>query len=144
LVDEGADITKTEKATRAQEADWLGRLLAEMDKGKVIPIVAEVDGKVVGNSEVEVRNGAMSHRGGLGISVRSGYRNLGIGTEMIKMLIEESHKVGLSVLVLTLFSHNDRARHVYEKLGFKETGRIPKGLFRNRKYIDEVIMTREI
>ena len=43
-----------------------------------------------------------------------------------------------------MFSNNERARHVYEKVGFKETGRIPKGLYRNGKFIDDVIMVKEL
>lgn len=50
----------------------------------------------------------------------------------------------LKILTLEVYSTNKRAIHVYEKLGFKETGRIPKGLFRNGKYIDQVVMVKEL
>jgi len=141
LVEEEADICRDKKATREEEADWLGKFLAEIEKSTTIGIVAETEGKVVANSEVKRRSGPMSHVGYLGIAIRAGYRNIGIGTEMMKTLIEESRKMGLKVLILEVFASNKRARHVYEKAGFKETGRIPKGIYKKGEYIDSITMT---
>ena len=142
LAEEDLDVLPERKRmTRDEEADWLGRRLAEMEKGKVINVVAEADGRVVANSEVNIKMGAMSHVGELGIGVRLGYRDVGIGTEMMRTLIEETRKAGLKVLVLRVFANNNRAIHVYEKVGFKESGRIPKGIYRKDKYIDDLIMT---
>ncbi len=145
LAEENLDVLPERRMIRRdEEADWLGRRLAEMEKGRIIDVVAEVDGRIAANSEANPQKGADSHVGVVGISIRSGYRELGIGTEMLRTLAEESRKAGLKVLVLKMFEHNSRARHVYEKTGFKETGRIPKGLYRNGKYIDQVIMTKEL
>jgi len=144
LVEEEADICRDKKATREEEADWLGRLLADIEKGAIIGIVAETEGRVVANSEVKRRSGPMSHVGYLGIAIKEGYRNMGIGTEIMKTLIEESRKMGLKVLVLEVFASNKRARHVYEKVGFKETGRIPKGIYKKGEYIDSITMTMTI
>ena len=59
-------LPERRKMTREEEADWSGRRLAEMEKGRVIDVVAEVDGRVVANSEVSLRRGDLSHVGGLG------------------------------------------------------------------------------
>jgi len=48
----------------------------------------------------------------------------------------------LEVLTLTAFASNKRAIHVYEKVGFVQTGLIPKKHLKDGKYTDEVIMTR--
>jgi len=144
LVEEKADISRDKKATKEEEADWLGRYLADIEKGVMIGVVAEIEGKVVANSEVKRRSGRMSHVGYLGIAIKAGYRNMGIGTEMMKTLIEASRKMELKVLILEVFASNKRARHVYEKVGFKESGRIPKGIYRKGKYIDSITMTMTI
>jgi len=145
LVDEGADIKIEERKTREEEIDWLSGVIARMEKGKAIPMVAEVDGKVVASSEI-IRGGfrCESHLGDLGIIITSGYRDMGIGTEMMKVLLELARIMGLKAVTLSAFSTNGRAIHVYEKVGFVETGRIPNGLFKNGKYIDRIIMTKEI
>ena len=146
LVREDLDVLpEREEMTRAEEADWLGGRLAEMAKDEVIDVIAEVEGKVVANSEVIRGKGNWSHVGMLEwISITSGYRNVGIGTEIVRTLIEEAGRAGLKILVLRTFGNNRRAKHVYEKVGFRETGRIPKAFYRGSQYIDEVIMTMEI
>lgn len=65
---------------------------------------------------------------------------MGIGTEMMKAIIEESRRIGLKILVLHFASTNLRAIHVYEKVGFREVGRIPNGIYFNNRYMDDVIM----
>jgi RimJ/RimL family protein N-acetyltransferase len=145
LVEEGADIMMDQKQTREQEVDWLARCLSEIEKGEKAYVTAEVEGKLVGTSHVNrVNAGRQSHVGQLGIVIRDGYRNIGIGTEMMRVLIEESRRMGLKVLTLNVFATNKHAQHVYEKVGFKEVGRIPKGLVKNGTYIDETFMALEL
>jgi len=144
LVEEGADICREKVVTREEEAEWLGRLLARVEKGEVMSVVAEVDGRVVANSEVTRRGGIMNHVGGLGIGIKDGYRGIGLGSELMKTLTEESRKAGVKVLVLDIFDTNKVARQLYEKMGFREAGRIPKGVLKKGKYIDVIRMTLEL
>jgi RimJ/RimL family protein N-acetyltransferase len=78
----------------------------------------------------------------VGIVIRKDFRELGIGTAMMHVLIEQARKMGLKVLTLTAFASNKRAIHVYEKVGFLQTGLVPKKFLKQGKYVDEVIMTR--
>jgi RimJ/RimL family protein N-acetyltransferase len=142
LVEERADILKTEKVTREQEIDFLSRVLSLLEKDEMFYLVAEVGGKVVAVSEITKRSGYEKHVGVVGIAIRSGFRDLGIGTEILKSLLEQAKKMGLKVLTLTAFARNKRAVHVYEKAGFVQTGVIPKKFFKDGKYIDEIIMTK--
>jgi len=144
LVDEGADILQEERVTREQEADWLGKRLASIEKGRTIGIVAEVDGKVVANSEVARGKGPKSHVGTLAIGVKKEYRGIGIGKELMKALIEESRKAGLKVLILDVMDSNKVAKSLYTKMGFKQAGKIPKGVFKKGKYTDLLRMTLEL
>ena len=144
LVDEGSDIAMETKVTRNEEAEWLGKRLASMEKGELVDFVAEVDGRMVANAEVGRRRGNMSHVGDLGIGIRAECRGIGVGTELMNALVDESRKMGLKVLVLDVFDTNKIAKGLYKKIGFKETGRIPKGIFRKGKYIDLIRMTLEL
>jgi len=144
LVDEGAEIPVEARRTREAEADWLGKLLADVEKGFAICVVGEIDGKLVANSEVRIGTGIRRHVGGLAIALKDGYRDVGIGTEMIGVLIEESRKVGLKLLCLGVYESNLRARHVYEKVGFREVGRMPKAIRKGDQYLDEVVMALEL
>jgi len=144
LVEEGANILLDTEVAREEEAEWLERRLARIDNGEIIDVVAEVDGKMVANSEVEKRTGPMRHVGYLGIAIKSGYRGIGIGTKIMQTLIEESKKAGLKILVLDVFDINQTAKTLYKKMGFKEAGKIPKGIYKKGKYIDLIRMTQEL
>jgi ribosomal protein S18 acetylase RimI-like enzyme len=144
LVEEGADILMDAKVSREDEADWLGKRLARSVKGEIIDVIAEVDGKMVANSEVEKRSGLMSHVGYLGIGIKADYRGIGIGTQIMHVLKEESRKAGLKVLVLDAFATNKIAQALYRKMGFQDAGRIPEAICKNDKYIDLIRMTLEL
>jgi RimJ/RimL family protein N-acetyltransferase len=144
LVKEGADIVRDQPSQRAQEAEWLGRVLAEIETDRSIRMVAEVDGHVVASAEVSKQKGCSRHVGSVGIGISQAYRDLGIGTAMLETLIAEAKATGLRVLWLGVFATNQRALHVYEKVGFTRTGIRPKMFFRNGQYIDDVIMTMEL
>jgi RimJ/RimL family protein N-acetyltransferase len=142
LVDERADILRTEKVSREEEIDWLSKVLSRLEKDETFYMVAEVNGKVVAVSEINRRSGYEKHVGVIGIAIRNGFRDLSIGTEMMKTLVEQAQKMGLKVLTLTAFATNKRAIHVYEKVGFVQTGTIPKKHFKEGRYIDEIILTK--
>jgi RimJ/RimL family protein N-acetyltransferase len=143
-VDERVDIFMDEHIKREGEAEWLGAKLAKIENGRVIGLVAECEGRVVGSSEVEKKVRSMSHVGELGALVKRGYREVGIGTAMLETLVRESRVEGLEVLILRVYSGNDRALHVYEKVGFKETGRVPGAVKRDDRIRDLVTMTMKL
>ena len=145
LVEEGAEIMMDQKQTRDEELNWLARNLSDQEKKERTYVAAEVDGKLIANSQVSrFGAGRQSHVGLLGIAIRDGYRNIGIGTQMMETLLDEGKKMGIKVLILDMFATNKRAKHVYEKMGFREVGRIPKKIFKDSKYIDEILMTLEL
>ncbi|MBU7004466.1 MAG: GNAT family N-acetyltransferase [Theionarchaea archaeon] len=143
-VEERVDIFADKPVKRNAEAEWLGRKLAKIENDQVIGLVALCEGKVVGSSEVEKYTGAMSHVGELGALVKGGYREAGIGTAMLETLIRESRSEGLEILTLRVYSGNDLALHVYKKVGFRETGRVPGAIKRDGRIRDLVRMTMKL
>lgn len=141
LVDEKADIAPTKKVAREEEAEWLPKMLASLERNEIFFLVAEVDKKIVASSDIHILGGDEKHVGVIGLVVKYGFRNLGIGTEIMKVLQEQAAALELKVLMLYVFATNKHAVHVYEKVGFVRTGRIPKKHFRQGQYIDEIIMS---
>ncbi len=142
LVEEGANILKTEKVSKEEEIEWLSSVLARMERGEIFCVAAEVEGHLVANSEVMKGTGYSRHVGFIGIAIKKGFRGIGIGTEMMKALEEHARKIGLKVLTLAVFANNQHAINLYKKMGFVETGRVPKRFFKDGTYIDEIIMTK--
>ena len=145
LVEEKADILVTQKFTREAEAEWLLSSLSRLEKDEQFFLAAEVDKKVVALSDFQVKSGDEEQRvGAIGIIVKDGYRNIGIGTEILKTLLEQAPLFGLRTVTICPFATNKRAIHVYRKVGFVESGMIPKRHFRQGRFIDEVIMSKSV
>jgi RimJ/RimL family protein N-acetyltransferase len=144
LVDEKAEINCTVKVTREEEAEWLRKILVSLKKNKIFFLVAEVNKKVVASADINIQSEEEKQVGVIGIAIKNGFRNLGIGTEIMKILLEQAAFLKLKALTLSVFATNKQAIHVYEKAGFVQTDRILKKHFRQGRYIDEVIMTKVI
>ena len=144
LVEEKAMIARHTKVTREQEIDWLADNLKKLEKGRHIYIVAEVDGKMVGSCGISPMFGRMSHVGALGISVKEGYRGIGIGLDLMKEAEKHAIHMRLKSVKLEVFENNEPAIGLYERMGYEITGRIPEAILYKGEYIDSLIMTRKL
>ena len=144
LVREHAEITKTEPVTREAEAEWLGERLSEIENSHMIMLVAEINGRVTAVGEVGLLTGERGHTGYLGIGVVKDKRRIGLGKGMMEALLELAKKAGLKIVILDVYATNKVAMSLYEKVGFKEVGRIPKGILRDGRFIDLVRMALEL
>ena len=106
--------------------------------------MAEVDKKVIASSDFQIQDGTDERIGAIGIVIRNGYRNLGIGTEIMKTVLEQAAFFGLRTVTVNAFATNKRAIHVYEQVGFVQSGIIPKKHLRQGRFIDEVIMSKPV
>lgn len=82
----------------------------------------------------------------LGILISQNFQNQGFGTEVITELIRIAfQELNLVEVRLIVFSHNRRAIHVYENLGFREYDRITAVTTRDNEFVDDIYMrlTRE-
>jgi ribosomal protein S18 acetylase RimI-like enzyme len=73
----------------------------------------------------------MVHRCNCSIAIDRAFHGLGIGTAMMKVLIEEARSVGYEQMELEVVSENAAAIALYKKLGFVACGLLPHG-FKNR------------
>ena len=104
--------------TEEQERAWI-RNARESDNQ--CNLICEVDGNFAGNCEVSFsRRIKMKHRGTIGIALKKGYWNLGIGTAMFEELIRIAReREGVIQLELEFMEGNFRAQALYEKMGFR-------------------------
>ncbi len=143
--DAGFGIHLDRKFSRREEAEWLAKQLVAIEKGTVISVVAEVDGKFVGNSEVtrgEVRD--LQGHGRLGIAISREYRGAGIGGAMLRTLLDQCVRRGLHTVELEVLMTNPRAMRLYERLGFRKVGVLKKKVNRGGRFIDVVVMSTEL
>jgi len=109
-----------------QEAAFLKRLL-ESD-GEIM-LLSEVDGVLCGCASVCAvgRKYKVRHRAEFGISIDEGFWGLGIGKAMTQAAIACAKLANYTQLELSVVADNARAVSMYQKFGFVEFGRNPKG-----------------
>jgi RimJ/RimL family protein N-acetyltransferase len=144
IVDEEAKISITKRVTKENEKKYLKDLLRRIQRNSMLSVVAVADGHVIGKADLtRRRHGATSHVAELGVALSEEYRNIGIGSRLIKCIIQLSvKKWGTKVVILKIYEDNRQARRVYKKLGFRKVGAIPKGVKYKGKYYNHIIMAK--
>lgn len=93
----------------------------ELDYGKVLPLIAEVDDTIVADATLHRRKfGWTSHVGKVRLVVDRDYRGQGLGTLMIQELIDNAKKAGLEILVAEIMRGQMDALDVLKRLGFEK------------------------
>jgi Acetyltransferases, including N-acetylases of ribosomal proteins len=70
------------------------------------------------------------------------YQGKGYGTEALRLMLDYGFGIlNLHRIELNVFSFNERAVHVYEKLGFKREGVQREALFYDHQYYDSILMS---
>ncbi len=144
LIDEDALIKINERQSLKQETGWLKGVLKDVRKNKKHALLAECNGEVI--SVIELRKGMwrQSHVASIAIGVKKGYRRLGVGTIMMKTLLEIGKKdKGIKVIFLDVYSKNKPAIKMYKKLGFKKVAKLKNRVRYKGKLGDQLIMDFE-
>ncbi len=83
------------------------------------------------------------HTATIGIMVHKDYQEKQVGTALMQAVLDVADNWLMLVRVeLTVFVDNERAIHLYEKLGFEKEGIVRKAAIRNGEYTDEYLMSR--
>ncbi len=114
---------------------------------RIIMMTVMVDGEAAGCASVNPVGGVrrIRHRGSLAIALKRKYWGLGIGSEVIGYLSELAQAAGYEQLELGVIEGNDRAKSLYEKCGFTETGKQVDAIrYDDGTYADEILMIRKL
>lgn len=105
--------------------------------------VAEYEGKVIGLG-ILMNHGNIRkrHVAAITLMVNSNYHNKGVGSLLMKNLIDLSKRLNIIRLELSVFRDNYKAINLYNKFGFVEEGIKIKSALKNGCYSDEVMMAR--
>lgn len=110
-----------------------------------IMMVAEVEGMIAGNCGI-VSHGNLRriyHRCGFAIALKEAYWNLGIGSAMMDYAFALAKEMEYEQAELEVVDGNSRAKSLYERFGFKETGKNLRALkYDDGSYRDEYRMVK--
>lgn len=132
--------------TQEQEEAILGQRLED-------PFLADLSvfteqGELIANCCVHrlAETYRLAHRAELSIAIRQSHWHKGLGTLLTRRAIQMAREMpGLESLELTAMGRNRRARALYERMGFRQTGELPRGFrYRDGSYDSEIHMVREL
>ena len=102
--------------------DHLTRFLAGQKEGRLVCLVAEVDGQAVATGQLTLLPGARPARRAAAeigsLVVAPAYRRQGIGTALIRALIEQARQRRVQTLEIAADVDRPWLRAWYERLGF--------------------------
>lgn len=128
------------------EKKYLEKKLEQIKNRRSVQLMVYAGNTLVGNSNIDLEEGIRKHVGVFGISLAKEFRNRGIGKILMEKVIEESKKnlPDLKIITLTIFGTNKVAFKMYQKFGFREYGRLPKGAMHKGKFIDYIYMSKTV
>ncbi|HLA04326.1 MAG TPA: GNAT family protein [Patescibacteria group bacterium] len=136
-----------EQISQKQEKEYLNKFLKKIKNREAVQLYAFVGSELIGVSSIELSERSVhKHLGAFGISIAKEYRNQGIGRKFMEKVMGEAKKnlPGLEIITLTLFANNPIALKLYRNFGFKEFGRLPKGVIHRGKFVDHLHMYKKI
>ena len=160
-LDDAVQLVDYLKATAA-ETDFLlkypeeVRITTEQEKEFIeslngskrdLMIIAEVDGEVAGNCSFSPvgEKTRVRHRCSIGIALYKKYWGLGIGRELMSLLLQSAKECGYEQAELEVVSKNERAVALYDKIGFERVGERPKAMkHKDGSYDSNIIMVKQL
>ncbi len=106
-------------------------------------LVAEVEGRVIGEFGLQQQRNRRSHTATLGMAVHDDFQNRGVGTRLVQAGLDIADNwLNLKRVELQVYTDNAAAVHLYEKFGFIIEGTHKAFAFREGEYIDAYFMAR--
>lgn len=102
-----------------REREWLSKF----DGTNNVLFVAQHGHEIVG--QADCHRGAYpktAHAGTIGIAVRDGWREIGLGRVLMERILAWMREGGFEKACLSVFATNARAQRLYEALGFRVEG----------------------
>lgn len=138
VIDETGFFPHTAKEfnlTVEQEIDYI--------RSTALFLLVEIDGKIVGSVTLDRSHLIkLKHIVTFGITILKEYCGLGIGSSLMKKVIEWTKSNGVEKIELEVFENNTSAVMLYKKFGFVEEGRKRKCIKTNEGYQDMILMGR--
>lgn len=143
VTDEGGAVGYHGTPSRARTDAWLDGVLADVRAGDAALAVATTEDGVAGCGLWQRRTTATSHRHGAEVRqvmLHPRARGRGLGRLLVAALIEDASAAGVELLTLGVRGNNHGAIALYERLGFREWGRLPSGIAVGDERFDDVKM----
>lgn len=97
----------------------------ELDYNQVIPLVAVVNDEIVGDATLHLGQGPYRHRAEVRIFLSKPYRQRGLGTAMLKALLDIAKRLELHLLSVEIIANRISIIRAFRGLGFQLHATLP-------------------
>jgi ribosomal protein S18 acetylase RimI-like enzyme len=135
-----------EQISLKEEEKYLQGLLKKMREKDKQSVLALDKDRIVAHFEVTRGERTEKHIGIFGAGISQGYRNQGLGTYLLALTgkLIPTNLPDIEILQLKVHADNDRGIHLYKKMGFVESGRLPRGVKLENRYEDLIYMYKNL
>jgi len=102
-----------------KDPDVIRSWCANLDYARVLPLLAVVKSRIVGQASLHFRRGPKRHVGEVRIFLAKDFRRRGLGTKMIKSLIELGRRQDLHLLVAEIVADQSNVIKAFQNIGFE-------------------------
>jgi len=96
-------------------ADWA----EHVDYKKIVPLIAVVNDRIVGDATLHFRSGPSRHVADVRIFLSKEFRRRALGTAMLRAVIDVARKAGLQQLVAEIVADQVKVISAFQQLGFE-------------------------
>jgi RimJ/RimL family protein N-acetyltransferase len=123
------------------QLEWWKNLYKKKDDKRYVICFADRPNVIIGRLRIQNINW-LHNNCEVGLDIMPEYRGKGYGVKSYEMLLEFLfNHMNMNMVYLKVAEFNPNAKKLYEKVGFKETGRLPQFYYRHGKYWDYIIMS---
>lgn len=146
VVELGGAVGYLRPPSREETDPWVESTLAAVKDGEARLALATVDGTVeamglwLRSRETVFRHSAEVAK----VMAHPAARGLGLGELVVSGLVEDAREAGIETLTLRVRGNNHGAIELYERLGFREWGRLPNAVEVGEWRFDQVNMCMEL
>ena len=121
LIDLFAVITEEERRyfrTNVKNREIVGSWVDSLDYDRVLPIVAVIGDRIVGDATLHFHDGPYRHIGEIRIFLAKDFRHRGLGVRMLHALIELAKRRNLYILEVEVVNDQPEIIRAFQNVGF--------------------------
>jgi len=104
---------------KVSDPEVVGRWVDELDYDTVLPLVAVISDRIVGNATLHFLEGPARHRAEVRIFLAKEIRRRGVGSRMLQALIELAKRRSIYMIEAQIISDQTSVIKSFQKLGFE-------------------------
>jgi len=140
----GGQLNRITPVILKEQERWVANAVEKNTLKKSVYLLGFSNQSVIASTTIEKNPDQDSgHVGDFGIVLLEEFTGKGLGTKIANKIISVAEsELKLKIIKLNVFGRNRRAQGFYKNLGFKEFGRIRKGINIKGKYTDNIFMVK--